>query len=95
MQVLSCKKMAEYCLGNGSITACFEERENNGLKTRTWKPTWISYDDKPLDHPGAVSPTGCDREEIISSVLGIDKNMIQTLLANGEVRKDYWIDCTN
>ena len=93
--VLSCKKMAEYCLTNGSITACFEKRENQGLKTGTWKPTWIAYDDQPLDHPGAVAPTGVDRLEILESVLEMDKAKVSQLRQNGDVREDYWIDCKN
>ena len=50
--------IAEKSLTSGSITACCEERERNGLHTKTWKPTWICYDNKPLEHPGAVGPTG-------------------------------------
>ena len=57
VEVLSCRNLAERSLTSGSITACCEERERNGLLTRTWKPTWICYDNKPLEHPGAVGPT--------------------------------------
>ena len=48
-----------------------------------------------MEHPGAVGPTGCDREEILTSVLGYEKNSVKKLLADGAVRQDYWIDCKN
>jgi len=95
VEVMSCKTIAEKSLTSGSITACCEERERNGLHTKTWKPTWICYDNKPLEHPGAVGPTGCDREEILTSVLGYEKNSAKKLLDDGAVRQDYWIDCKN
>ena len=59
------------------------------------KPTWICYDNKPLEHPGAVGPTGCDREEILTSVLGYEESVAQKLLQDGVVRQDYWVDCKN
>ena len=69
--------------------------KRSGLNTTTWKPTWICYDSKPMEHPGAVGPTGCDREEILTSVLGYEKTSVKKLLADGAVRQDYWIDCKN
>ena len=62
---------------------------------RTWKPTWICYDNRPLDHPGPVGPTGCDREEILTSVLGYGQEAARKLLRDGAVRQDYWVDCKN
>ena len=79
----------------GSITVCCEKRERNGLLTKTWKPTWICYDNQPLDHPGAVGPTGCDKEWILEKVLGYEKSVADKLLENGIVRQDYWVDCQN
>ena len=63
--------------------------------TRTWKPTWICYDNKPLEHPGPVGPTGCDREEILTSVLGYGQEAARKLLRDGAVRQNYWVDCKN
>merc|ERR1712141_222755 len=95
VEVMSCKTIAEKSLTSGSITACCEEREINGLISKAWKPTWICYGNIPLEHPGAVGPTGCDREEILTSVLGYEKNCAEKLLEDGAVRQDYWIDCKN
>ena len=95
VEVLKCREIAERSLSSGSITACCEKRERNGLVTETWKPTWFCYDGKPLTHPGAVGPTGCDREEILTSVLGYEKSTAKKLLDDGVVRQDYWIDCKN
>jgi len=95
VEVLSCRKMADRSQTSGSETARCEKRERKGLETATWKPTWICYDGKPMEHPGAVGPTGCDREEILTNFLGYDKNKANQLLEMGAVRQDYWIDCKN
>ena len=48
-----------------------------------------------MEHPGAVGPTGCDRDEILKDVLGYDEAKANDLLAKGVVRQNYWIDCKN
>jgi len=95
VEVLSTRTIATRSLTSGSSTACCEKRERGGLETATWKPTWICYDGKPMDHPGPVGPTGCDREEILTGVLGYDRSQADDLLSKGAVRQDYWIDCKN
>ena len=95
LQVLSTRTIATRSLTSGSSTARCEKRERGGLETATWQPTWICYDGKPMEHPGAVGPTGCDREDILTDVLGYDKQDANNLLSKGAVRQDYWIDCKN
>ena len=95
VEVHSTRMIADRNLEGDSKTVCYENRERCGLQTRTWKPTWISYDNEPLEHPGAVGPTGCDKLEILTSVLGYDEGTAKSLLDAGVVRQDYWVDCKN
>jgi hypothetical protein len=95
VEIHSTRQIADRNLEGESKTVCYENRERNGLSSRTWKPTWISYDNEPLTHPGAVGPTGCDRDHILVDVLGYDEGKAKGLIDAGVVRQDYWVDCTN
>ena len=95
VEVLSTRMIADRNLEGKSKTVCYENREKMGLLTKTWKPTWISYDNEPLEHPGAVGPTGCDKDHILKNVLGYDEKKANCLTAEGIVRPDYWVACQN
>jgi hypothetical protein len=95
VEVHSTRQIADRNLEGDSKTVCYENRERNGLHTRTWKPTWICYDDEPLEHPGAVGPTGCDKEDILENVLGYNTDKTRDLIQGGIVKQDYWVDCKN
>ena len=95
VEVHSTRLIADRNLEGDSKTVCYENRERNGLHTRTWKPTWICYDNEPLEHPGAVGPTGCDKEDILENVLGYNTDKTRDLIQGGIVKQDYWVDCKN
>ena len=95
VEVHSTRMIADRNLGGESKTVCYENRERCGLRSSTWKPTWICYDNEPLEHPGAVGPTGCDKEEILSNVLNYNESKAKELINSGVVGQDYWVDCKN
>merc|ERR1712226_869110 len=95
VEVPSTRRVADGNLEGKSKTVCYENRERCGLLSSTWKPTWICYDNEPLEHPGAVGPTGCDKEDILSNVLKYDEGKVRGLVDSGVVGQDYWVDCKN
>ena len=95
VEVHSTRMIADRNLEGESKTVCYENRERCGLRSSTWKPTWICYDNEPLEHPGAVGPTGCDKEEILSNVLKYNDSKAKELINSGVVGQDYWVDCKN
>ena len=95
VEVQSTRTIADRNLEGESKTVCYENRERSGLLTRTWKPTWICYDNEPLEHPGAVGPTRCDKIDILTNVLGYDEGTANDLINAGVVKQDYWVDCKN
>ena len=95
VEVHSVRMIADRSLKGESKTVCYENRERNGLLSSTWKPTWICYDNEPLEHPGAAGPTGCDKIDILTNILGYEEGMAKDLIEKGVVRQDYWVDCKN